>query len=105
MATITRLGNFFDRTNQTQRRIFQYTGPSSYTTGGESVTPEVLGLGKVFVLLAGNGAWNSVAAAMRLLVYDVTNKKVLWFVPNTGAEVANGTDLSGYTTNLEAIGQ
>lgn len=80
---------------------FKYTGPASYVTGGEAVgeadlgvTPEVMP-----TLLAHSGS------AVRLLVYDYTNKKYLWYVPNTGAEVANGTDLSTFVARGVVVGQ
>ena len=103
MPTITKTGDFHDRTGNFSRRVAQYTGPSSYVTGGDSFPPETLGLGQIQVLLF-ELAINA-AGTVRGLVYDTTNEKVLWYVLDTGAEVANGTDLSGFSARFEAVGK
>jgi hypothetical protein len=101
MATITKIGDGLqDRSSHYMRRIGQYTGPAAYVAGGDSFTPESLGLGRIDAIQLGI-AWNG--SATRLLVYDHTNKKVVWYVPNTGAEASG--DLSGYTARFEAIGK
>lgn len=92
----------FDRSGAYERRVVKYTGPSSYATGGDSFPPETLRLGfiaGVVGLVIGNGS------AVRLGWWDATNKKLLWYVPNTGAEVAAAVDLSGFVGNLEVIGK
>ena len=103
MATISRdRGGFFDRSGANERRVVPYTGPASYATGGDSFTPEELALGKLLAVLAltiTNGT------AIRVGAYDYTNKKILWYVPNTGAEVAATVDLSGFTGRFEVIGK
>ena len=104
MATIDRNATaaFFDKGATTERRVFKYTGPTSYATGGDSLVPEELALSKISAICnktIGNGT------SVRIGWYDFTAKKILWFVPNTGAEVANGTDLSGYTARMEVIGR
>ncbi len=79
----------------------QYTGPASYVTGGD---PWVAGdvklshLTEIFFGLAVNGA-----GTIRGLLYDSTNDTVLWFVLDTGNEVANGTDLSGFNSRFLAV--
>lgn len=102
MPTITKVGDFQDRSSNFSRRIGQYTGPASYVTGGDPFPPEAIGLGQINALLVGL-AWSG--SAVRLLVYDPTAKKVVWYVPNTGAEVANAQDLSAFTVRFEAIGK
>lgn len=75
-----------------------YTGPASYATGGDSLVAREVKLSHihdVWATLAVNAA-----GTVRLLLYDAANGTVLWYVPNTGAEVANGTDLSGYTAQI-----
>lgn len=91
---------FHDKSAGFQRRIFRYTGPSSYAAGGESLDPmTAFGLGRVAAVLGviSNGS------AVRVLWWDKANSKLKAFVPNTGAEASG--DLSGYSGTLEAIGQ
>ena len=93
---------FQDKTAAFIRRVFRYTGPSSYATGGEALDPtNDFGVGTINAIVGGV-LWNGSAA--RLAWWDVTNKKLVIVVPNTGAEVGNGTDLSGYSGQLEALG-
>lgn len=103
MATIARTTvRYMDSAGIRRRRIGTYTGPASYVTGGDSLTPAELNLGTVEFLDFENAV--SATPAARLLVYDHTNQKVIWIVPNTGAEVANGVDLSGFSARFEAAG-
>lgn len=84
------------------------TAPVSYTTGGFAVpsttanaqprigtVEQVLG---IEVFLAAN------LASVRIGVWNPITKKILLFVPNTGSEVANGTDVSTYTARAQVIG-
>ena len=78
-----------------------YTGPASYVAGGDPLAPSDVGwnsFDQVILGLAHNGS------AVRLLVYDRTNETVLWYVPDTGSEVAGGQDLSGYTAQISLVG-
>ena len=99
--TITRtIGNYHDSSNARIRKIGQFTGPSSYTTGGDPLTAATLGLGRVEVLLCepfDNGS------VIILAVYQVT-AATMKFYDMTGAEIANATDLSAYNARFEAIG-
>jgi hypothetical protein len=100
MPTITKIGNgMHDKSSHYQRRIFQYTGPASYVAGGDALPPESVGLGTIVAVL-GPVAWNG--SASRILAWDPTNKKIVWYVPNTGSEATG--DLSAYKANLEVIG-
>lgn len=101
MGTITKVGDFQDRSASYSRRIFQYTGPSLYATGGDSLTPESIGLGKIESL---HGLVISNGSAILFGYYNRTTKKILWYSA-TSTEVTNATDLSGYTGNFEAIGK
>lgn len=91
----------FDKAGATERRILSYTGPASYATGGDSLTPESISLSKI-------GAVVGMVISNGTTVYwgwwDATNKKILWFSA-TATEVPNATDLSGFTGTLEAIGR
>jgi hypothetical protein len=81
----------------------QYTGPASYVTGGDAMTAQEFKLGRLYDIIPMGHAINA-GGTIRLLQYDVANAVMIWTVPNTGAEVANATDLSGYTAHLLAIG-
>lgn len=102
MATLSRdvTKGGFDRSNSYSRRVLGYTGPASYATGGDSLTPEECQLGMIAAvlgLLISNGTtilwgfWNS------------STKKILWYSA-TGTEVTNATALSAYTGRIEVIG-
>ena len=42
MATLSKdvTKGAFDRSNNYSRRVYGYTGPTSYATGGDTLTPE-----------------------------------------------------------------
>jgi hypothetical protein len=100
MGTITKPGAFSDRSGNYSRRIFNYAGPSSYATGGDSLPPESIGLGRIEALL---GLQISNGTNVYWGVYDQTTEKILWYSA-TGTEIANATDLSGFSGRFEAIG-
>ena len=90
-----------DRLNDRLVREVYATGSTSYTTGGDPIDADDLGMSEFFGVygLITNGT------AILLLWWDYTNQKLMAFVPNTGVEVANGTNLSGYTGNLFITGK
>lgn len=104
MATITRIGNFFDRTEGALIRYGFYTGPASYVTGGETLNPEELALAKIHVLLLAEAAISSSPTAIRFPRYSVIQKKLQWFEA-TGNEVAAGTNLSTFGARFVVYGQ
>lgn len=75
---------------------------STYATGGESLTPSQIGLGTIKTMLLTNPV--SSVPAIRGATYNPSTSKLLAYTTSDGAEVANGTDLSAYTVNFEAIG-
>lgn len=91
-----------DNAGVRRRRVVIYTGPASYATGGDAFTASDVSLGQLE--FAPNAIAHS-GTATRLLAYDYTNAKYLWYVPNTGAEVAATTDLSAFTVRLEVAGK
>lgn len=103
-ATIAFAGDFFDKSFAYQRRIGTYTGPASYVTGGDPLTPEQLRLKEIDQLDLDNAFLNN-ASTHYNLVYDYVNKKIVWYVPNTATEVANATNLSTYSARFEAKGR
>lgn len=81
--------------------LVQYTGPSSYATGGDAFTPTDVKLGgqvTIFPELAVNAG-----GTVRGLQYDRANELLRWIVLDTGSEVANGTDLSGFSAMLLVV--
>lgn len=79
---------------------FKATGPSSYVSGGTAVESQLTLVPEVMPdLILHSGS------AVRLAVYDYTNKKYMVYVPNTGAEVADGVDLSSFVGRGVAYGQ
>jgi hypothetical protein len=90
-----------DRWNDRVVREVRAAGPVSYTTGGDPVQASELGLGDVFGVygVLTNGS------AVVIASFDYTNQKVLFFVPNTGAQVANAVDLSAFTGTLLFTGK
>lgn len=101
--TLTRNYDPNDRMNSRMTRHLTLTGPASYATGGETVNPtNDFGLSDIHRI---DGIVRNAAGLILLLVYDRVNTKLWYYVPNTGAEVANGTDLSGYTGEIVAYGR
>lgn len=80
---------------------FKATGPSSYATGGHVAGSKQFGMEVEVVpdLILQNGS------ATRLAVYSYSAGKYVIYVPDTGAEVANGTDLSGYSARGVVFGR
>lgn len=92
-----------DRMNDRMVMQLKYTGPASYATGGESVAASNdLGMAEVYAVA---GAVISDGSAIRIGFFDYTNQKLVWYVPNTGAQVANGVDLSTFSGYLTFFGK
>lgn len=104
MPTLTEVVRTRDVAGIRRRNIYQYSGPASYATGGDAVTPEDVGLGEIEGP-TGLGIAINAGGTIRGLVYDHTNEKILWYVLNTGAEVAATTDLSGFSAYIEFVGR
>lgn len=102
MATITRGILGYGQMAAYRTFPLTYTGPVSYTTNGEAFGLAQLGM--VPHIITGSIAWDGISA-VRLVVWDPVNSKMLWFVPNTGAEVANGTNLSTFKVGINVIGK
>jgi len=113
MPTIDRsIGSYHDSSNARIRKIAGYTGPgpasvpANYQTGGDPIKPGDLGMSRIELILFSN------AISGTTPLYPVWNPdpttgggKVKWIVAATGAEVAQGVDLSGYFCRFEAIGK
>ena len=92
-----------DKTATYERRLFKWTGPASYVTGGEAITPlSTFGLGTVPIVHC-DAARAVGGTAIRHVRWDSTNKKMQWF-DAAGNEIANGVDLSTFVFYGEALG-
>lgn len=94
------IGPYHDSSNARIRKVGLFTGPTSYATGGDSVTPALLGMGRVEALLMEPFTNGSVIIFARYVPADETVK----FFDMAGVEIANLTNLSTYTARFEAIG-
>jgi hypothetical protein len=81
-----------------------YTGPASYATGGDAIAANDVGLSDIRFLEL-NSALDASNTNPRLLILNGAGTKVMWFVPNTGNEVANATNLSGFTAQIKVEGR
>lgn len=84
-----------------ERRVFPYTGPASYATGGESISASDVLLGTIELL---PDFHITDGTTVRTMVYNYTTGKLVAFVPNTNVQVANGVNLSTFTGRFEVIG-
>lgn len=88
---------------------FNYVGPNPYATGGDPVTPQQFKLGVIEFIDIGLGVSADTLTAV-LFTYNFTTAKMQAYQSTTGApnalvEVANGTDLSGFTARGYAFGK
>jgi len=102
MPTLESGGRNLDVLSTHRAWIDKYTGPASYVTGGDAFVPGDLKLGTID-FIAFELAIDA-AGVIYGLVYDTANEKVIWYVLSTGLEVANGTDLSGFSARFAAFG-
>lgn len=100
--TLTSEGRNLDVTSTHRLWVDTYTGPASYATGGDSFVPGDVKLGVIDALLFELA--RNAAGLIYGIRYDYTNQMAIWYVLTTGAEVANGTDLSGYSARFVAVG-
>lgn len=91
-----------DRMNDRMVRQVRYTGPASYATGGDPVNASSeLGMAEVYLVVGNIGS----GSAIRLPFFDYATQKIQWFIPNTGAEVANAVDLSTFVGTVTFYGK
>ena len=86
-----------DRWNDRLVMEVQYTGPASYVTGGDPYTPgSDLPAGEVF------GVYGTISdgTSVRTAWWNYATQKLMFFVPNTNVQVANGVDLSTFAGTL-----
>jgi hypothetical protein len=97
------LGNF-------RARLIKWTGPSTYTTGGDALA--VNGISTIEAAIPCGAAIDVATTGAIVLRYNEATGKVLayWGEYAAGAsgdliEIANGTDLSGYSVRLLVLGK
>jgi hypothetical protein len=95
------VGNYFDNTHAHLMRVARWTGPASYVTGGEDVSPAVFGLGKIIAI---TGIHITDGVTFRAGVWNVATQRLQWMVPNTNVEVAGGVNLSTFTGSIVVYG-
>ena len=85
---------FRDKLQDRLVREVQYAGPSAYVAGGDPISGSDLGCGEIF------GVYGTISngSAVRIPWWDYTNQKLMFFVPDTGAEAAG--DLSAFNGTL-----
>lgn len=109
-------------TQQGQRDVFggkqydtiDYAGPTSYTNTGTETTsgdgpipPSFFGFFNTIVTPWGSGNMDQSGTYFvrwRSVQNGLTPWRLHWFVVATGAEVANGVNLSGFIVKISAIG-
>lgn len=105
---ITRVDRVNHSFGDLQAIFYDITGPASYAADGQSVTVADLGLKYIHFASSGgsdNGDQFTATSHLGNAGFPVTAIKVAWFVVGTGAEVANGVDLSARTVRLLVIGR
>lgn len=75
------------------------TFSASYTTGGESITPNNVGMQAIVQCVPDEAKTNNYFS------FDYVNSKLQAFVSSTGAEVANATNLSAITVRVSFHGR
>jgi hypothetical protein len=87
-----------------QVRYATYTGPASYATGGEAITPATFGFSSKIEMLQIQAA-DATAADLRIFVWDDTNSKIMIFTDiDTIAEAANASNQSSVRARMIAWG-
>lgn len=107
MATInlTTISEPYDVTSKFRVTTGVYTGPASYPNGaadGDPFTPAEVGLGVIDFIDFENPV--DATPVCRLVTYDVTNQRVLWF-DDAFAQIANAVDLSTFSCRFRAYGR
>lgn len=98
-----------DKSADRLRKTYTITGPASYPTGGVTLEAEAtLGFGQSVHVLAGNVMRASGGGATIRLVGlnrdSLSALKLQWY-DLAGNEIANGTDLSSFSGEIELIGK
>jgi len=86
-------------------RLIDHDGPSSYTTGGETINASALGFKNVVAVFSmASKAGSRTTQAYIGSKGIATSFKLVWITRTNGAEIGNGTDLSADSCKLLVIG-
>lgn len=100
---------FHDKSANYLRRLGQWQGPASYTTGGEIVDWfAALGFARVSTIIFQPFYNGSQAVLARFTPGASPNEATagtIMYFDFDGNQLANGTALSGFTAQFEAIGR
>jgi hypothetical protein len=80
-----------------------YVGSSSYVTGGDKISAKAFGMEKILTLIGSVDKSDTYTVKGRPLANGICEWDLVW-LGSTGGEVAAGTNLSGFTVRLTAIG-
>jgi hypothetical protein len=84
-------------------KVRTITFDNSYPTGGESLTPNDVGLKTIDTVQGGVAPATSGGATARTVAYDHTNQKLLVYT-TASAEAANASDQSAFSIRLRFVG-
>ena len=106
MANLTRQDDGVLLVGNARITIHLYRGPTSYVSGGEAITAADLGLKVLQVLLPTLAVGIIIGvASYRLIEWNQSTNKLVWFNTAAGVETSPGTDFSACTCLLVAIGK
>jgi len=107
MATIDKTAvGYHDSSNTRIRKLGTYIGPVSYVTGGDPISNMDLGMGKVELIQFGVATNGTLYRALVFVPGPNNNSGFIrWLDATNGTEIANGANLSAYSTRFEAIGK
>jgi hypothetical protein len=106
LGTITKVtgADHVEGNKRVKVRDVQLTSGANYTTGGESLTPAMVGLhGKIDTVQGHLAVATSGGATCRAVSYDLTNQKLQVFT-TASAEAASNSDQSGFVVRLRFVG-
>ena len=81
-----------------------YTGPALYVTGGDPISANDVGLSDIRELDFGLAA-DANGANPRLLRLNAAGTKIMWYNPQTAAELVANAVLNGHTAVVRAVGR
>lgn len=83
-----------------------YSGPASYVQGGDAIDPHIFGFPNTIIALYASGDQTGTYQGVPVpLQDDVTPWRLQWVgLDSTAGQAPAGTNLSGFTIRLSAIG-
>lgn len=111
-GTAKQIAGFADVFGGKNFNAVDYSGSKSYNntgvqaTSGDLLDPKAFGFFNDIISIIGDGIdqTGTYQVTGQTINGGVTQWRLRWFVVSTGAEVANGVNLSGFTVRVSAIG-